>query len=202
MPPTHRILIRGDLVSPQDVGTGLENPHRNGVLMPVHPSGSAADSATARDYLGLKYGAAGATKVARDPLVSGILEPVRSGAAVAVPAPGMGATRAYRSDQRAGRHQAAARRGRRSGATGAHASHGPCRARGVRRRGRRGAQCGSCCGGGTTPFVEAAWMAAENVFIEAQRPWERAALILSGTTSLPHEPATEVVMATGPLSGQ
>ena len=43
------------------------------------------------------------------------------------------------------------------------------------------------------------WMAEELPFVAARRPWEHADLILAGTSSLPHDPATEVVVADGPL---
>ncbi|GAB7042949.1 hypothetical protein JCM9533A_68000 [Catenuloplanes niger JCM 9533] len=43
------------------------------------------------------------------------------------------------------------------------------------------------------------WMAAELPFQAAQRPWERAAAIVSGTPRLPHDRATELVVAPGPL---
>lgn len=43
------------------------------------------------------------------------------------------------------------------------------------------------------------WMAEELPFQAAQRPWERAAAVVSGTPHLPHDPATEVVVADGPV---
>jgi hypothetical protein len=41
----------------------------------------------------------------------------------------------------------------------------------------------------------ASWMAEESRFLAADRPWERAGLIVAGTPSLPHDPATELVVA-------
>lgn len=38
------------------------------------------------------------------------------------------------------------------------------------------------------------WMAEENPFFQADRPWERATVIVAGTPVLPHDPATEVVL--------
>ena len=42
------------------------------------------------------------------------------------------------------------------------------------------------------------WMAEELPFMEQQRPWERAAFIVAGTPLLPHDPASQVVIA-GPI---
>jgi energy-coupling factor transporter ATP-binding protein EcfA2 len=42
------------------------------------------------------------------------------------------------------------------------------------------------------------WMAEELPFMEEQRPWERAAFIVAGTPLLPHDPASQVVIA-GPI---
>jgi hypothetical protein len=43
--------------------------------------------------------------------------------------------------------------------------------------------------------VHEEWMAEEVPFVAAQRPWERADLIVAGTAELPHDPDTEVVVA-------
>jgi hypothetical protein len=42
------------------------------------------------------------------------------------------------------------------------------------------------------------WMAEEVPFLEADRPWERAHVVVCGTPSLPHDAATEVVVAAAP----
>jgi energy-coupling factor transporter ATP-binding protein EcfA2 len=42
------------------------------------------------------------------------------------------------------------------------------------------------------------WMAEELPFLERERPWERAAIVVAGTAVLPHEEG-EVVVADGPL---
>jgi hypothetical protein len=39
------------------------------------------------------------------------------------------------------------------------------------------------------------WMAEEVPFLAAQRPWERASLIVAGTPVLPHDQVTELVVA-------
>ncbi|HEX4214246.1 MAG TPA: hypothetical protein VIA06_13085 [Candidatus Dormibacteraeota bacterium] len=39
------------------------------------------------------------------------------------------------------------------------------------------------------------WMGEELPFLAADRPWERAGLIVSGTPDLPHDPSSEVVVA-------
>lgn len=39
------------------------------------------------------------------------------------------------------------------------------------------------------------WMAAELTFLAAQRPWERANVIVSGTPGLEHDPASQIVVA-------
>jgi hypothetical protein len=44
------------------------------------------------------------------------------------------------------------------------------------------------------------WMAEEIPFQAGQRPWERADLIACGTPQNPFDPATELVIAPGPLS--
>ena len=45
------------------------------------------------------------------------------------------------------------------------------------------------------------WMAEELPFQAEQQPWQRAAAVVSGTPQVPHDPATDVVVAQGPLSG-
>ena len=45
------------------------------------------------------------------------------------------------------------------------------------------------------------WMAAELPFQAEQRPWERAAAVISGTPRLPHDRGTELVVAPGPIIG-
>jgi hypothetical protein len=42
------------------------------------------------------------------------------------------------------------------------------------------------------------WMAEENPFLAAQRPWERAGLIICGTPHISFDPATEIVIAPPP----
>ena len=44
------------------------------------------------------------------------------------------------------------------------------------------------------------WMAEELPFMAQERPWERAAFIVAGTPLLPHDPASQVVIA-GPVRG-
>ena len=39
------------------------------------------------------------------------------------------------------------------------------------------------------------WEAAERPFLAAERPWERADVVVDGATALPHDPATELVVA-------
>ena len=51
--------------------------------------------------------------------------------------------------------------------------------------------------GETSPAGYATWMAQENPFQLADRAWERATVIVCGTPELPHDPRTEVVLATG-----
>jgi hypothetical protein len=45
------------------------------------------------------------------------------------------------------------------------------------------------------PFDEEEWMAEEVPFNAAQRTWERADIIVCGTPQIPHDPATEIVIA-------
>jgi hypothetical protein len=47
-------------------------------------------------------------------------------------------------------------------------------------------------------FDEDGWMAEEIPFNAAQRTWERADIIVCGTPAIPHDPATEVVVAPPP----
>ncbi len=51
---------------------------------------------------------------------------------------------------------------------------------------------------GDSPTVEAmrGWMAEEIPFVAEQRTWERADVVVNGTSDLPHDPATQVVVAT------
>jgi hypothetical protein len=44
----------------------------------------------------------------------------------------------------------------------------------------------------------ARWMYEEFPFIADQRPWARAFVVVAGTPDLPHDPATEVVLAPAP----
>ena len=44
------------------------------------------------------------------------------------------------------------------------------------------------------------WMAQELPFLERQRPWERACVVVAGTSGLPHGP-DEVVLAPPPVPG-
>ncbi|MEU7474736.1 hypothetical protein AB0A63_02050 [Lentzea sp. NPDC042327] len=41
----------------------------------------------------------------------------------------------------------------------------------------------------------AAWLAEEVPFLEREQPWLRAAVVVNGTPELPHDPATEIVVA-------
>jgi hypothetical protein len=45
------------------------------------------------------------------------------------------------------------------------------------------------------PFDEDGWMAEEIPFNAAQRTWERADIIVCGTPEIPHDPSTEIVVA-------
>ena len=49
--------------------------------------------------------------------------------------------------------------------------------------------------GETTPEDYASWMAEENAYVTAARPWEQATLVVNGSGSIDHDPATEVVLA-------
>jgi energy-coupling factor transporter ATP-binding protein EcfA2 len=42
------------------------------------------------------------------------------------------------------------------------------------------------------------WMAEELPFMAQQRPWTRAKVIVAGTPEIPHDPATEIVVAPPP----
>jgi hypothetical protein len=42
------------------------------------------------------------------------------------------------------------------------------------------------------------WEAAERPFLAAERPWERADAVVDGASALPHDPATELVVADRP----
>jgi len=39
------------------------------------------------------------------------------------------------------------------------------------------------------------WMAEEIPFLAAERPWERADLVVAGTSPIPHDPAREIVLS-------
>jgi hypothetical protein len=52
------------------------------------------------------------------------------------------------------------------------------------------------------PFDEEGWMAEEIPFNAAQRTWERADLIVCGTPEIPHDPSTEIVIASRPVTGK
>jgi hypothetical protein len=52
------------------------------------------------------------------------------------------------------------------------------------------------------PFDEDGWMAEERPFNTAQRTWERADIIVCGTPQIPHDPATEIVIAPPPGQSQ
>ncbi len=54
--------------------------------------------------------------------------------------------------------------------------------------------------GGDTAFWEE-WERAELPFLAAQRPWERAVLVVAGTPDVAHDPATQLVVADGPRGG-
>jgi hypothetical protein len=49
--------------------------------------------------------------------------------------------------------------------------------------------------GETSPADHRAWMAEEDPFLLADRAWERATVIVAGTQELPHDSATEAVVA-------
>ncbi len=51
--------------------------------------------------------------------------------------------------------------------------------------------------GEITTSNQRAWMAEEDPFLLADRPWERATAIVAGTPDLPHDPRTEVAVAGG-----
>lgn len=47
----------------------------------------------------------------------------------------------------------------------------------------------------SSPGAYAGWMAEENAYTTAERPWEHADLLVSGGESIPHDPTTQVVLA-------
>jgi energy-coupling factor transporter ATP-binding protein EcfA2 len=49
--------------------------------------------------------------------------------------------------------------------------------------------------GEVTREVYDSWMAAENPFIAADRPWTRADAIVAGNSPLPHDPVSQVVVS-------
>jgi len=54
-------------------------------------------------------------------------------------------------------------------------------------------------GGSPTERQHREWMAEEMPFVAAQRTWERADLVVSGTPDLASDPRTHIVVATPPL---
>jgi len=52
-----------------------------------------------------------------------------------------------------------------------------------------------CDAGETNPADLRSWMAEEIPFVAADRPWERAGLIVTGTPDLPHDPQRQVVIS-------
>jgi hypothetical protein len=49
------------------------------------------------------------------------------------------------------------------------------------------------------PVGDESWMAEENPFLLADRPWARADVVVAGTPVLPYDPATEVLLAPPPV---
>jgi hypothetical protein len=49
--------------------------------------------------------------------------------------------------------------------------------------------------GEMSPQDYAFWMAEENAYVTAARPWEQATFVLDGSGQIPHDPDTEVVLA-------
>ena len=47
----------------------------------------------------------------------------------------------------------------------------------------------------SSPGAYAGWMAEENAYTTAERPWEHADLLVNGGDSIPYDPATHVVLA-------
>ena len=52
--------------------------------------------------------------------------------------------------------------------------------------------------GEMSPADSDSWMAEELPFLAADRPWERAGLVMAGTPPLAHDPSTELVVADPP----
>ena len=50
----------------------------------------------------------------------------------------------------------------------------------------------------SSPGAYAGWMAEENAYTTAERPWEHADLLVNGGDSIPYDPATHVVLADPP----
>jgi hypothetical protein len=48
--------------------------------------------------------------------------------------------------------------------------------------------------GETTPSAYELWMAEENPFVDQERTWERADVVVDGSARIPHDPGTEVVI--------
>jgi hypothetical protein len=68
------------------------------------------------------------------------------------------------------------------------ADRAPARVRGVARDG----------GGPEQETFWDEWEAEERPFLAADRPWDRADVVVDGTPVLPHDPSTELVVATHP----
>jgi hypothetical protein len=54
--------------------------------------------------------------------------------------------------------------------------------------------------GEVTREIYDSWMAVENPFIAADRPWTRADAVVAGNSPLPHDPTTQVVVSRDPAS--
>jgi hypothetical protein len=54
--------------------------------------------------------------------------------------------------------------------------------------------------GEISPSAHARWMAEERTFVARQRPWSRAWAVIAGAPDLTYDPASEVVVAPGPLA--
>lgn len=53
--------------------------------------------------------------------------------------------------------------------------------------------------GDADPEVVAAWQAEEQPFLAAERPWDRAMVVVGSNTGVPHDPEREAVVAESPL---
>ncbi len=47
----------------------------------------------------------------------------------------------------------------------------------------------------SSPGAYAGWMAEENAYTTAERPWEHADLLVNGGDSIPYDPATQIILA-------